>query len=656
MDMNFYQTRFSARRYGIINLSRVDSFPILLCLFWWLTLPLSTLGDLRQSQRIDVLTHELQTGTIFNDKSGWGEFSGVIMLGEDFELNPKQGWGWIRFDTSSIPDTAIILSAKCTFVVGDAHPTRNIQKPVEFVGLAEDPETVTPYTRWYDLNYGELYLSDSVLYAGTWEFTLGESGRKKLQNFLKHNWYALGIRTTSNSADTLFIGGWDSQVIPYLLVDYILPERIASAEWSPTKPIEEGGKVAMLVKVEGLQPDEKVKFEVWENDLLGDDLVDTDKISKEKLFTQSGQQYIQAEWQPEWQLDIYKLPEFYFRVTLNNQSLRSEISKSKLLRVIKGPDVEPPQNDPISFLKLPYLLAANTIKMEAQKVVDNRHDVEYKFLCVVNGGGGKNSDWIKESYYLDQDLQYNSRYGYKVIARDTSNNRNQVQPSKPAYLYTLADIPAMPMIKTHGKTSLTVELRPDKNPLTTEYCIYNFTTQNFINLQGRTSNKIPIWHTRHEWENLVLVDLFPGTFYTFAIKARNYDGVETDWSQRNGAITLMNSPDLYCQNQMISISQKDWRHKFSDWYITIVNHPTAGILENSWKLEWILSKNRIIGDDDDRIIDTWTMKDSFTPGQSKTYYYDRKLSPTIDLPGYKFAGVRIADVPNETNVDNNTTQ
>jgi len=106
--------------------------------------------------------------------------------------------------------------------------------------------------------------------------------------------------------------------------------------------------------------------------------------------------------------------------------------------VVEEPaDTEPPTPDPMLWAGPPGPLSSTEIVMIAATAHDPS-GVQYYFQCV--SGGGHDSGWQSSSTYKDASLQPDTRYAYRVKARDMSENHNETDWSAVASAKTFAGL------------------------------------------------------------------------------------------------------------------------------------------------------------------------------------------------------------------------
>lgn len=213
------------------------------------------------------------------------------------------------------------------------------------------------------------------------------------------------------------------------------------------------------------------------------------------------------------------------------------------------PDTTPPTPNPMTFSTAPYGYSTTSIRMVATQASDDWYSVEYYFYCALNGGGGGDYGFTANREYIDTGLSVNARYGYQVLARDTSPNHNQGSYSTTRYAYTLANTPSAPTVGGATGSSLNVDVQPNGNPSSTEFAVYNDTSGYYVNATGGNNGSAAVWRTDSQWGTVTVTGLSPNTPYSFKVKARNGDSVETVFGAAASGTTLsVNYPPTASRN------------------------------------------------------------------------------------------------------------
>jgi len=177
-----------------------------------------------------------------------------------------------------------------------------------------------------------------------------------------------------------------------------------------------------------------------------------------------------------------------------------------------------------------------------------------------------NLDHLNETN-LETNTLYNDRYVKSF------NSFGESAGSNTASCYTLANTPLMPIIGEVTENSIILKINAnDANPSQTEYAIYDVNSQQYVQADG-SFGPDPAWQTRAAWggESGIVVtgetgevtaqgdfsiSLTPGQEYSFAVKARNGDGIETEFSASVSAQAEAVAPQISLTKGVgINISQ-----------------------------------------------------------------------------------------------------
>ncbi|MDP2160324.1 MAG: hypothetical protein Q8K02_07580, partial [Flavobacterium sp.] len=132
-------------------------------------------------------------------------------------------------------------------------------------------------------------------------------------------------------------------------------------------------------------------------------------------------------------------------------------------------------------------------------------------------------------------LMVNRQYSYNAYA----TNSVGTSYGTVATFYTLAVTPNAPTVGSPTVNSLTVTLdTSDDNPSGTQYAIQE-TGGDYVQADG-TLGADAVWRTESEWGTVIVNGLASNIAYTFQVKARNGDGVETDFSATASGTTEAN--------------------------------------------------------------------------------------------------------------------
>ncbi len=144
-------------------------------------------------------------------------------------------------------------------------------------------------------------------------------------------------------------------------------------------------------------------------------------------------------------------------------------------------------------------------------------------LIIYNLTAGTNSGWKQNnSWWQSSGLSPNTNYGFRAQARN--GDANVTAYSGTYYKRTLAAIPSAAAFSNVTQTSIRANWTANGNPAGTQYMCENLTT-------GANSG----WTTATYWYSSGLAC---NTAYSFRVKARNGDGVETAYRSLGSRSTL----------------------------------------------------------------------------------------------------------------------
>lgn len=144
------------------------------------------------------------------------------------------------------------------------------------------------------------------------------------------------------------------------------------------------------------------------------------------------------------------------------------------------------------------------------------------------------TSWLTATAYTQSSLTPNTQYTTTFEARDAVGHIS----SKVQSIYTKAVVPA---VTVNNPTSYTLDVAmSDANPSTTPYQIIA-NSNKYVTPEG-TLTTSPVWITP-AGKKITVKGLNPSTAYTFQVKAKNGNGVETALSSAVSGTTLIAPPD-----------------------------------------------------------------------------------------------------------------
>jgi hypothetical protein len=218
-------------------------------------------------------------------------------------------------------------------------------------------------------------------------------------------------------------------------------------------------------------------------------------------------------------------------------------------------DTIPPTPDPMTFEILPEGVSPTSVYMRATLATDaTSPPVQYDFDLVTSG---TTTGWMLVRDFTQGGLTPDTTFTYRVKARDSAPVPNETAWSNPASAYTLANVPAAPLLSGATANALTLDVQPNGNPAPTEFAILCAATTDaawngmFADALGNPS-ATAVWQTDAAWGVLTLDGLAGATQYCFQVKARNGDLFETAFSPQSCAWTAGASlrGDLNCDGSV----------------------------------------------------------------------------------------------------------
>lgn len=103
--------------------------------------------------------------------------------------------------------------------------------------------------------------------------------------------------------------------------------------------------------------------------------------------------------------------------------------------------------------------------------------------------------------------------------------------------WTLANVPSAPTVNTPTATTLNVTLNVNGNPASTEFCIQETGTGNYLQAGG-TLGAGQVWQNLATWGTKTVTGLTTGSTYTFQVKARNGGSTETAYGATASGIAV----------------------------------------------------------------------------------------------------------------------
>jgi hypothetical protein len=115
------------------------------------------------------------------------------------------------------------------------------------------------------------------------------------------------------------------------------------------------------------------------------------------------------------------------RVQLFGRAL--SVGEIAQLHSLREREVRTPEPNPAAFAQVPKAILPTAIAMTARLGRSDQGSVEYRFTETTGHPGGSSSGWVASPFFLDYDLEPDTRYAYTVILRDPLGNVTEASPS-----------------------------------------------------------------------------------------------------------------------------------------------------------------------------------------------------------------------------------
>jgi|GEM_PF-4845264 len=202
----------------------------------------------------------------------------------------------------------------------------------------------------------------------------------------------------------------------------------------------------------------------------------------------------------------------------------------------------------------------------------NGNPVGTEYFCE-NMTAGTTSGWITDTKWNSTGLIYNTGYNFRVKARN--NGGIETAWLNLGVAYTHATLPMSEAFSNITTNSIQANWNTNGNPVGTEYFCENMTA-------GTTSG----WIMDVYWN---CIGLSANANYSFRTKARNVEGVETEWTDLGSIYTLSTVPEpnsfsrVNCSNIQVNWTANGNPEGTEYYCENITNGTSSGwITDNYW--------------------------------------------------------------------------
>ncbi len=253
---------------------------------------------------------------------------------------------------------------------------------------------------------------------------------------------------------------------------------------------------------------------------------------------------------------------YYYKVRGNNATGNGPYSASSSVTTGGVSDNTPPTPSPSTWESIPYSSTTIAVIMSITTSTDaTSPPVEYRFTyssaCLAdNGTGGTSSTWQSGTTYTDIGLDVNKCYTYDAKARDSAGTPNVTTSTATSTAYTFANTPSAPSLS--GATTSTIDLTNNQNgnPSNTSYAVQvTSTSPTDSNWNGKwvdsngSSSPSAVWITN--LSSITVINLQSNTTYTFTVKAKNGDSLQTAQGATAAGTTVV-PPWAFYNNPSVS--------------------------------------------------------------------------------------------------------
>ncbi len=199
------------------------------------------------------------------------------------------------------------------------------------------------------------------------------------------------------------------------------------------------------------------------------------------------------------------------------------------------------------------------------------------FDCTIEECDTGIQDWVKSTTDVAINLQPNSEYSFRVKARNYTGEETSYSSEVAAW--TLAVVPSIENATTLNSSQIDVQINKETNPNHTELLLQETYSGMYVNLSTGLLEPTPVWgHLDGLTPTITVSGLQSGITYTFRVKARNMDLIETAYSATQSSTTALSNITALTPT-VNSDSQITWRiSAYSDTVLGIKVYNESGDL------------------------------------------------------------------------------
>lgn len=190
-------------------------------------------------------------------------------------------------------------------------------------------------------------------------------------------------------------------------------------------------------------------------------------------------------------------------------------------------------------------LGPNSLTLTAENVINaGEGESGVMFECVGEPCGNGLGEWVGDNSVEVSSLLLNTEYTFRAKARNADGIETEY--SENFTLFTGAAVPSGPMVTQLSTSSLNVVISENGNNSQVEYAIEE-DSGSFVDVSTGALVEQADWGTYSQFggsSGVDVVGLNSGTQYSFRVKARNLDEVETEYSSASSAWTALNAPTI----------------------------------------------------------------------------------------------------------------